>query len=99
MFEKIKHLLTTAPILRITDPYKDFVVCMDACLEGLGGVLLQEDYVMSYESRKLKEHEQNYATHDLELAVMIHALRMWSHYLIGSKIHFNVRQQNLKILI
>ena len=56
-FEKLKHSLTTAPILRIADPYKDFVVCTDACLEGLGGVLLQEDYVISYESRTLKIHE------------------------------------------
>ena len=81
-FEKLKHLLTTAPILRIAYPYKDFVVCTDACLEGLGGVLLQEDYVISYESRKHKIHERNYATHDLELASIMHALRMWRHYLI-----------------
>ena len=52
IFEKLKHLLTTAPILRVAYPYKDFVVCTDAFLKGLGGVLLQEDYVISYESRK-----------------------------------------------
>ena len=76
IFEKLKHLLTTTPILRIAYPYKDFVVCTDAYLEGLGGVLLQEDYVISYESRKLKIHERNYATHDLESAAIIHALNM-----------------------
>ena len=77
IFEKNKNLLTSAPILRIVDPYKDFVVCTNhAYLEGLGGVLLQEDYVISYESRKLKIHERNYATHDLELATIIHALKM-----------------------
>ena len=48
-------------------------------------MLLQEDYVISYESIKIKEHERNYATRDLELAVIIHALRMWRHYLIGRK--------------
>ena len=48
-------------------------------------VLLQEKYVAAYESRKLIEHEKNYATHDLELATIIHALKMWQYYLIGKK--------------
>jgi len=60
-------------------------VCTDACKEGLGGVLIQENYVVGYESRKLKEHENNYATHDLELASIIHALKMWRLYLIGRR--------------
>jgi hypothetical protein len=64
----LKQLLTSAPILRITDPNEDFVVCTDACKEGLGGVLSHNGFVIYYESRKLKEHERNYATHDLELA-------------------------------
>ena len=51
-FNKLKHLLTTTPILKIVDPYKYFVVCIDACKEGLGGVLIQENYVVAYESRK-----------------------------------------------
>ena len=62
---KFKYLLTTALILKIVDPFKDFVVCTDASNERLGGVLLQENYVVEYELRKLKEHEKNYATHDL----------------------------------
>lgn len=66
------------------DPYKDFVVCIDACKEGLGGVLIQEIYVVEYGSRKLKQHEKN-ATCDLELATVIHALKMWRHYLIGRR--------------
>ena len=70
-------------MLKIVDPFKDFVVCTDACNEGLGGVLLQDNYVVAYESRKLKDHEKNYATHDLERAAIIHALKMWRHYLIG----------------
>jgi len=84
-FSKLKELLTTAPILKITDPYKDFVVCTDACNEGLGGVLIQEGNVIAYESRKLKIHEKNYATYDLELDVVIHTLKMWCHYLIGRR--------------
>ena len=75
-FNKLKHILTTTLILEIVDPFKYFVICIDACNEGLGGVLLQENYVMAYESRKLKEHEKNYETHDLELDAIIQALKM-----------------------
>jgi hypothetical protein len=67
-FRQLKEILTSAPILKIADPNEYFVVCTDACKEGLGGVLSQRDNVVCYESRKLKEHERNYATHDLELA-------------------------------
>ena len=75
-FDKLKHLLTTTPILIIVDPNKDFVVCIDVIKEGLGGVLTQECHVIYYESRKLKEHEKNYVLHDMELATIIHALKI-----------------------
>ena len=84
-FNKLKHLLTTSPILKIVDPFKDFIICTDACKEGLGGVLIQENYVVAYEYRKLKELEKNYTTHGLELAAIMNALKMWRHYLIGRK--------------
>ena len=76
-------MLTNAPILKITNPNKDFVVCTDACNEGLGGVLTHECHVIDYESRKLKTHENNRATYDLELVSIIHALKMWCQHLIG----------------
>ena len=85
IFNKLKHLLCTASILKIANLFKDFIVCTDACKEGLGIILVQENYVVAYESRKLKEHEKIYATHDLELAAIIHTLKMWRHYLIGRK--------------
>ena len=84
-FNKLKHILTTAVILKIVDPFKDFVVCIEIFKEGLGGVLIQENYVVAYESRKLKEHENNYTTCDIEFAAIIHTLKMWQHYLIGRK--------------
>lgn len=84
-FEQLKYLLTTAPILSIADPSKEYIVCTDASKEGLGGVLMQEGKVVAYESRKLKEHEQKYSTYDLELAAVIHALKMWQHYVVGRK--------------
>jgi hypothetical protein len=70
-------LLTSSPILKVVDPNEDFIVCIDACKEGLGGFLIQNGHVICYESRKLKEHEIHCATHDLELATIVHALNMW----------------------
>jgi len=95
-FDKIKQLLTTTPILKIVGPDKDFVVCIDASLEGLGGVLLQDDYVVSYESRKLKPHENNYVTHDLELTAIVHVLKMWRHYLLGRIFLWKTNNNNIK---
>jgi hypothetical protein len=64
-FNLLKELLTSTPILNIADPKENFLVCTDACKEGLGGVLTQNGHVTVYESKKLKEHERSYATHDL----------------------------------
>ena len=71
IFWHLKQLLTSAPILKIADPNEDFIVCTNACKDGLGGVLSQNGFVVCYESRKLKEHERHYATHDLELATIV----------------------------
>eukprot|EP00253_Pinus_taeda_P006262 PITA_06262 len=94
-FEQLKHLLTTAPILSIVDPNKDYVVCTDASKEGLGGVLMQEGRVIAYESRKLKEHKKKYSAYDLELAAVIHALKMWRHYLMGRKFFLHTDHHSL----
>jgi hypothetical protein len=84
-FQSLKHLLTHAPMLKIVNPEADFLVCTDAYKEGLGGVLMQGGSVVCYESQKLNEHEVNYVTHDLELAAIVHTLKMWRHYLLGRK--------------
>jgi hypothetical protein len=84
-FQTLKHLLSHAPVLKIVDLEVDFLMCTDACKEGLRGVLMQGGSVVCYESRKLNEHEVNYVTHDLELAAIVHALKMWRHYLLGRK--------------
>jgi hypothetical protein len=84
-FQTLEHLLTHAPVLKITDPEDEFLVSTDSCKEGLRVVLMQEGSVICYESRKLNEHEVNYVTHDLELASIVHALKMWRHYLLGRK--------------
>ena len=90
-------MLTHAPVLQIENLDKDFVVCTVACKRGLDGVLMQDGQAVCYESRKLNEHEQNYLTHNLELATIIHALKMWRHYLLGRRFvlmsdHIRLRQ-------
>ena len=90
-------MLTRTSILRIADPNEDFIVCTDAC-KGLGGVLSQNGFVICYESRKLKEHEIHYATHDLELESIVHALRKWRHYLMGKRFELRIDHNGLKYL-
>nr|GEZ85893.1 putative reverse transcriptase domain-containing protein [Tanacetum cinerariifolium] len=63
----------------------DFVAYCDALHKGLGAVLMQREKVISYASRKLKIHEKNYTTHDLELGAVVFALKIWRHYLYGTK--------------
>jgi hypothetical protein len=94
----LKKLLTSSPILRIADPNEDFIVCKNACKEGLGGVFNQNGFVICYESRKLKEHERHYATHDLELEAIVHALRKWRHYLMGKRFELRTNHNGLKYL-
>ena len=94
----MKNILTSALVLKIADPEKYFLVCKDACGQGLGGVLMQDNHVICYESRKLKEHEKNYATHDLELAAIVHALKMWRHYLMGRRFEIRTNYCGLKYL-
>jgi hypothetical protein len=97
-FQHLKQLLTSAPILRIADPNEDLIVYTDACKEGLGGVLTQNGFVICYESRKLKEHERHYVTHDLKLAAIVHALRKWIHYLMGKRFELRTDHNGLKYL-
>ena len=73
-FQELKKRLVTAPVLCLPDIQRDFQVYCDASRQGLGSVLIQDGKVVSYASRKLKNHEHNYPTHDLELASMVHAL-------------------------
>ena len=80
------------------NPGKEYVVCTYASLEGLGGVLIQEGNVICYESRKLKDHEKKYATHDLELETIVHAMRIWRHYLLNSIFELRLDHHNLKYL-
>ncbi|KAD7116743.1 hypothetical protein E3N88_04011 [Mikania micrantha] len=84
-FHTLKHMLCKAPILTLPDGNNDFVVYCDASNQGLGCVLMQRGKVIAYASRQLKIHEKNYTTHDLELGAVVFALKIWRHYLYGTK--------------
>ena len=76
-FHTLSAHLTTAPVLAQPDNSKPYDVYYDASSTGLGCVLMQENRVIAYASQALRPHELNYPTHDLELAVVIHALKIW----------------------
>ncbi|GKA92869.1 reverse transcriptase domain-containing protein [Tanacetum coccineum] len=84
-FQTLKDKLCNAPVLALPDGPKDFVVYCDAFEIGLGCVLMQIGKVIAYAPRQLKTHEKNYTTHDLELGAVVFALKIWRHYLYGTK--------------
>jgi hypothetical protein len=95
-FQVLKRRLTTALVLTLPDIKKDFVVYCDASRKGLGCVLMQEGKVVAYASKQLKKYEENYLTHDLELAAVVHALKIWRHYLMGNKCELYTGHKSLK---
>nr|GEX37883.1 putative reverse transcriptase domain-containing protein [Tanacetum cinerariifolium] len=84
-FQNLKDKLCNAPVLALPDGLEDFMVYCDASGIGLGCVLMQRGKVIAYASRQLKIHEKNYTTHDLELGAVVFALKIWRHYLYGTK--------------
>jgi hypothetical protein len=97
-FKELKKRLTTAPVLAMPDIYKSFDIYCDASKQGLGCVLIQEGHVIAYASRQLRKHEQNYPTHDLELAAVVHALKIWRHYLLGHRCQIYTDHKCLKYI-
>ncbi|KAL0556380.1 hypothetical protein IC582_004893 [Cucumis melo] len=95
-FQTLKQKLVTAPVLTVPDGSGNFVIYSDASKKGLGCVLMQQGKVVAYASRQLKSHEQNYPTHDLELAAVVFALKIWRHYLYGEKIQIFTDHKSLK---
>ncbi|GJT12281.1 putative reverse transcriptase domain-containing protein [Tanacetum coccineum] len=84
-FQLIKQKLCSAPILALPKGSENFIVYCDASHKGLGAVLMQNEKVIAYASRQLKIHEKNYTTHDLELGAVVFALKLWRHYLYGTR--------------
>ena len=90
--------MTSAPILALSTNGGGFVIYSDASHQGLGCVLMQRGRVVAYASRQLKTHERNYPIHDLELAAVVFALKLWRHYLYGEPCEIFTDHQSLKYL-
>ena len=92
-------MLVEAPVLTQSTSSKEYTLYSDALRIGLGCVLMQDGKVMAYASRQLKPHEQNYPTHDLELAAVVFSLKIWRHYLYGEKCRIYTDHKSLKYLL
>ena len=97
-FQELKWRLTSAPILVVPERGQEYLVYCDASKDGLGCVLMQSGRVVAYSSRQLKNHEKNYPTHDMELAAIIFALKIWHHYLYGEKFEVYSDHKSLKYI-
>ena len=97
-FQELKRRLTSAPILIVPDRGQGYIVYCDASRVGLGRVLMQFGRVVAYGSRQLKNHEQNYPTHDIELAVIVFALKILCHYLYGEQFEVYSDHKSLKYI-
>ncbi|KAM1302325.1 hypothetical protein ACFX2H_013265 [Malus domestica] len=97
-FQQLKYCLTYAPVLVLPDDSDNFEIYSDASLNGLGCVLMQHNRVIAYASRQLKIHERNYPTHDLDLAAIVFALKIWRHYLYGEKCKIFTDHKSLQYL-
>jgi hypothetical protein len=97
-FRELKKRLTTTPVLTIPDVERPFSIYCDASRQGLRCVLMQDGHVVAYASRQLRKHEEKYPTHDLELAAVVHALKIWRHYIIGKRCGVYSDHKSLKYI-
>ncbi|GKU88816.1 hypothetical protein SLEP1_g3034 [Rubroshorea leprosula] len=97
-FLTLKEKLVTALVLAFPINGKIFTIYSDASKKGLGCVLMQKDRVIAYASWQLKPYEENYPTHDLELAVVVFALKIWRHYLYGETCEIFTDHKSLKYI-
>jgi hypothetical protein len=97
-FQELKKRLTTTPVLTMPNMEKPFLIYYDASGQGLECVLMQDGHVVAYASRQLRKHEEKYPTHDLELAAVVHALKIWRHYIIGKRCEVYSDHKRLKYI-
>nr|GEZ47833.1 putative reverse transcriptase domain-containing protein [Tanacetum cinerariifolium] len=98
-FQTLKQKLCSAPILALPNGTENFIVYCDASLKVFEAVLMQREKVIAYASHQLKKHEENYTTHDLELGVVVFALRHWRHYLYGTKCTVYIDHKSLQYIL
>nr|GFA15731.1 retrotransposon protein, putative, Ty3-gypsy subclass [Tanacetum cinerariifolium] len=98
-FEELKRRLVFSPILTLPSRTGGYQIYSDASKKGLGCVLMQHGKVISYASRQLKPYEENYLTHDLELAAVVFALNILRHYLYGETCDIFIDHKSLKYIL
>ncbi|GJY61420.1 putative reverse transcriptase domain-containing protein [Tanacetum coccineum] len=99
VFQLLKKKLCSALILALPEGSEDFIIYCDALIKGLGVVLMKRVKVIAYTSCQLKIHEKNYTTHDLELEVVVFALKIWRHYLYGTKCMVFTDHKSLQLIL
>jgi hypothetical protein len=97
-FDQLRSKLMATAVLIMPDLQKNFDIYCDASRQNLGCVLMQEGHVIAYASRQLRKHELNYPTHDLELVAVVHALKIWRHYIMGTKCRVYTDHKSLKYI-
>jgi hypothetical protein len=97
-FQELKKRLTMASVLTMPDMERPFSIYCGASGQSLGCVLMQDGHVVAYASRQLRKHEEKYPTHDLELAAVVHALKIWRHYIIGKRCEVYLDHESLKYI-
>jgi hypothetical protein len=97
-FQELKKRLTMTPVLTMPDMENPFSIYYDAFGQGLGCVLLQHGHIVVYASRQLRKHQEKYPTHDLELAILIHALKIWRHYIFNKRCEVYSDHKSLKYI-
>jgi len=97
-FQELRNKLTSTPVLVLPEGTEGYAVYCDASGVGLGCVLMQHGKVIAYGSRQLRPHEKNYPTHDLELAAVVFALKIWRHYLYGVHVDIYTDHKSLQYI-
>jgi hypothetical protein len=97
-FQELKKRLTTTLVLTMPSVERPFSIYYDASGQGLGCILMQDGHVVAYASRQLRKHEEKYPTHDLELAAVVHYLKIWRHYIIGKRCDVYSDHKRLKYI-
>ena len=98
-FEQLKKILVEAPMLTQPTPSREYALYSDASRIGLACVLMQDGKVVAYASRQMKPHEQDYPTHDLELAMIVFTLKIWRHYSYCEKCRIFTDHKSFKYML
>ena len=98
-FQLVKEALVQAPVLRLPDYTKPFILEVNACDEGLGAVLMQDHHPIAYISKALGPRQKGLSIYEKEMLALVYAVDKWRHYLVGR--HFIIRtdHQSLKFLL